>query len=71
MISHSLNEVSDTLQSHVNNLEVQVQARTDDLQEAFADLGENKNHLQLILDSTAEGIYGIDLHGNCTFCTII
>jgi PAS domain S-box-containing protein len=24
--------------------------------------------LQLILDSTGEGIYGIDLAGNCTFC---
>ncbi|WP_190759849.1 PAS domain S-box protein [Microcoleus sp. FACHB-68] len=25
------------------------------------------NHIQLLLDSTGEGIYGIDLQGNCTF----
>lgn len=68
MISQSLNKVADTLQSHVNNLETQIEARTADLQDAIKDLEEHKDHLQLILDSTAEGVYGIDLHGNCTFC---
>jgi diguanylate cyclase (GGDEF)-like protein/PAS domain S-box-containing protein len=29
---------------------------------------ESKDELRLILDSTAEGIYGVDLDGNCTFC---
>ncbi|MDW7667944.1 MAG: diguanylate cyclase [Bacillota bacterium] len=29
---------------------------------------EHKEQLQLILDSTAEGIYGMDNEGNCTFC---
>lgn len=61
MISKSLNAVADTLQAHVNDLEAQIDARTEDLQ-------ENKNHLQLILDSTAEGVYGIDRDGTCTFC---
>lgn len=28
---------------------------------------ESEEKLRLILDSTAEGIYGIDLNGNCTF----
>ncbi|MEI7955896.1 MAG: PAS domain S-box protein, partial [Verrucomicrobiota bacterium] len=28
----------------------------------------SKDQLQLLLDSTAEAIYGIDTHGNCTFC---
>ncbi|MEI6606256.1 MAG: PAS domain S-box protein [Verrucomicrobiota bacterium] len=27
-----------------------------------------KDQLQLLLDSTAEGIYGLDKYGNCTFC---
>lgn len=31
-------------------------------------LRENEEKLQLILDSAAEAIYGIDLEGNCTFC---
>ncbi len=31
-------------------------------------LHESKNQLRLLLDSTAEAIYGIDLQGNCTFC---
>ncbi len=31
-------------------------------------LGESKENLNLILNSSAEAIYGIDLNGNCTFC---
>jgi PAS domain S-box-containing protein len=30
-------------------------------------LGEREAQLQLLLDSTAEAIYGLDLEGNCTF----
>lgn len=31
-------------------------------------LKEKDDNLELILNSTAEGIYGIDKNGNCTFC---
>lgn len=31
-------------------------------------LKRSQEDLRLILDSTAEGIYGADLEGNCTFC---
>jgi two-component system, NtrC family, sensor kinase len=31
-------------------------------------LQEREEQLQLILDSTAEAIYGVDQDGNCTFC---
>ena len=31
-------------------------------------LDESRNDLRLILDSSAEAIYGIDKEGNCTFC---
>jgi len=31
-------------------------------------LKEREERLQLLLDSTAEAIYGVDLSGNCTFC---
>lgn len=32
------------------------------------ELEESQQSLRLILDSTAEGIFGLDKHGNCTFC---
>ena len=31
-------------------------------------LRESEEKLRLLLDSTAEAIFGIDLHNNCTFC---
>lgn len=31
-------------------------------------LKDREERLQLLLDSTAEAIYGVDLNGNCTFC---
>ncbi len=69
-ISKRLNKVADNLQSLINNLETRVQTRTEDLHQANLNLEENKDHLQLILDSTAEGIFGVDLNGNCTFCNL-
>jgi diguanylate cyclase (GGDEF)-like protein/PAS domain S-box-containing protein len=38
------------------------------LEEANRALRENKEHLRLILDSTAEAIFGIDMECRCTFC---
>jgi PAS domain S-box-containing protein len=35
---------------------------------AEAALHESEDKLRLILDSTAEGICGVDLEGRCTFC---
>jgi PAS domain S-box-containing protein len=35
---------------------------------AEAALRESEDKLRLLLDSTAEAIYGIDLEGHCTFC---
>lgn len=32
-------------------------------------LRESKERVQLLLDSSGEGIYGVDLNGNCTFAT--
>jgi PAS domain S-box-containing protein len=37
-------------------------------QRAAAALRESEDKLRLILDSAAEGIYGIDREGRCTFC---
>jgi len=33
-----------------------------------AALRESEERLKLLLNSTAEGIFGLDLDGNCTFC---
>jgi PAS domain S-box-containing protein len=32
------------------------------------DLRKSEERVRLVLDSTAEAIYGLDLEGNCTFC---
>jgi len=69
-ISESFNKVADEMQFLVNNLETTVRDRTKELQKAISTADENKNQLQLILDSAAEAIYGIDMHGKCTFCNI-
>jgi len=39
-----------------------------DRKRAEAARQENEERLRLLLDSTAEAIYGLDLAGNCTFC---
>jgi PAS domain S-box-containing protein len=40
----------------------------DDRIQARQQLQEREERLQLLLDSTAESIYGLDINGNCTFC---
>ena len=67
-ISNSFNKVADKMQSLIENLELNVQGRTRELHKANFQLEASKDELQLILDTAAEGIYGIDLKGNCTFC---
>lgn len=63
-------------------LEKMVEERTHDLSVVVEDLAqeveerikteetlrEREEHISLLLDSIAEGIYGVDLAGNCTFC---
>jgi len=59
-ISDSLNRVADKMRSLIDNLEENVFMRTEQLH-------ESQSQLRLLLDSTAEGIYGMDLQGTCTF----
>lgn len=59
-ITSSFNKMAETIHTLVEELEDKIQERTKELE-------ENKNQLQLILDSTAEAIYGIDDKGRCTF----
>ncbi|MFZ1918704.1 MAG: PAS domain S-box protein [Terriglobales bacterium] len=39
-----------------------------DLKKSAQSLQESEEQYRLLLNSTAEAIYGIDLEGNCTFC---
>nr|WP_321297725.1 diguanylate cyclase [uncultured Sphaerochaeta sp.] len=67
-ISASLNHVADAMQLLINNLEQQVEERTEALHQANRSLEENSLQLELLLNSTAEAIYGVDLEERCTFC---
>ncbi|MPL94257.1 hypothetical protein SDC9_40407 [bioreactor metagenome] len=60
-VSAVFNKMADQVQQLVCGLEETVAARTDELT-------EQKNQLRLILDTTAEAIFGTDLEGTCTFC---
>ncbi len=66
-LANTFNMLTSTISRHVENLEIKVKERTEDLQTINAALNENREQLKLILDSTAEGIYGIDTEGVCTF----
>ena len=55
-------------------LEERVAARTEELTRALEErlrtqqaLAEREEHVRLLLESTAEAIYGLDLDGRCTF----
>ncbi|HHY90463.1 MAG TPA: diguanylate cyclase, partial [Clostridiales bacterium] len=67
-LSESFNKMADTICTLINDLEEKVKERTLELEKANKLLKESKDQLQLILDSTAEGIYGVDIEGKCTFC---
>ena len=49
------------LQHAHDALELKVQERT-------AELAQREERIRLLLESTAEGIYGVDTKGHCTFC---
>ncbi len=68
IISKMYNQMANRMNYLVNNLETIVQERTLELKNTNVELINAKKDLYLILDSTAEGIFGLDTEGNCTFC---
>ena len=67
-LAATFNMLAATIGSHVEDLETKVKDRTEDLEATNTVLQENREQLKLILDSTAEGIFGMDTEGLCTFC---
>lgn len=64
----AFNGMADTIEAQVEHLEEMVLARTVELEAANRTLETSEDRLRLILDSTAEAIYGLDAEGRCTFC---
>ncbi len=63
------------LQQARDELELRVEQRTAELRKEIAvrkqtesALRESEQRTRVLLDSTAEAIYGLDLEGRCTFC---
>ncbi|AKA68001.1 diguanylate cyclase [Clostridium scatologenes] len=52
----------------INKLEEKVEERTIELEKTNIILKDKERSIRLLLNSTAEAIYGIDINGNCTFC---
>lgn len=67
-ISNVFNRLADSMQDLIRHLECIVETRTQELNQANEILKEHQNQLHLILDTTAEAIFGTDLNGRCTFC---
>lgn len=66
-LSAAFNRMADELERQLESLEEKVRDRTTELEEAYTALMGSRDNLQLILDSTAEAIFGVDLDGRCTF----
>lgn len=67
-MAKAFNKMADTIYTLIYNLETKVKERTIELEVTNYALTESKDQLSLLLDSTAEAIYGIDREGYCTFC---
>lgn len=67
-LSNAFNFMADKMFHLVNNLEQKVKERTAELEVANEELNRIKEDLYLILDTTAEGIFGINMEGKCIFC---
>lgn len=67
-LSRTFNMLAEEVSVLVRDLEKKVRERTSDLEKSNSELNEKRDQLKLILDSTAEGIFGMDTEGICTFC---
>ncbi len=63
-----LRHASEDLERRVNERTLELEQEVADRQRAQEALHESEGRIRLLLDSTAEAIYGIDREGKCTFC---
>ncbi len=66
-IRHSKYDVINDVALAFNSLAENLQVTIDELNEQNRLLAKSEGQVRLLLDSTAEAIYGVDLNGNCTF----
>ncbi len=77
-IGSAFNDMAERLSATLitkEHLETAVAERTSELKTALddrtraqAELSDREERIRLLLESTAEAIYGLDMQGNCTFC---
>lgn len=63
-LAEGFNRMAEHLDEHIAGL-VEAQARERSSREALA---SSERRVRLLLESTAEGIFGLDSHGCCSFC---
>jgi PAS domain S-box-containing protein len=63
-----LRHASEDLERRVDERTTELEQEVADRQRAQEALHESEGRIRLLLDSTAEAIYGIDREGRCTFC---
>ena len=63
-----LRHAGEDLERRVDERTMELAQEVLDRQRAQEALHESKERIQLLLDSTAEAIFGIDRDGKCTFC---
>ena len=68
VVAGAFNNMAEKMNQLINSLELKVKERTFALEQTNDTLNKVKDSLYLILDSTTEGIFGIDNDGLCTFC---
>ncbi len=77
-IGNAFNDMAERLSATLitkEHLEAAVDRRTSELKTALddrtraqAELADREERIRLLLESTAEAVYGLDMNGNCTFC---
>jgi PAS domain S-box-containing protein len=63
-----LRHAREDLERRVDERTLELEQEVADRQRAQEALHESEGRIRLLLDSTAEAIYGIDRDGKCTFC---
>lgn len=66
-IEHVNDNTIDDVAAAFNMLAMNLQLSVGELTDKNRSLLESEEQVRLLLDSTAEAIYGLDLEGNCTF----